>query len=382
MKLLFGSLLIFTVLFISSCGSSYKAVAFKKMRTPLNPLAHKGVNEYTPVAHIEYAQQALLAREHYNREVQKRTKEYEEALKRYNEATIVERITQGLVKPELILPEAPFMPYIINSAELENKINIEGMQKSTGNGLMVNVYVEDFQYSKLTINDTVKKSVKDGVEQIDSIYSASAEVFQPLRLKVVAPNGESYSNQITTSRKPKKISTQNFYTRHKAENKIYELIHKEEQNLYLSNVTTVNQVLNDQFGTQLVSYTVHLFQVNSDKHDYSDLKQANILAQIGFKQLHENPNKAYENLAQAYGIWKAALKEHDSYKKARINDKVKQGLLINLLATATFTDNWTEVVEFNTLLENMKLTGATTTEFRRLKTIQNDLKKRHDAIRN
>src|SRR5690554_7518067 len=87
------------------------------------------------------------------------------------------------------------------------------MQKSTGNGLMVNVYVEDFQYSKLTINDTVKKSVKDGVEQIDSIYSASAEVFQPLRLKVVAPNGESYSNQITTSRKPKKISTQNFYTR-------------------------------------------------------------------------------------------------------------------------------------------------------------------------
>src|SRR5690554_7815001 len=103
------------------------------------------------------------------------------------------------------------------------------MQKSTGNGLMVNVYVEDFQYSKLTINDTVKKSVKDGVEQIDSIYSAAAEVFQPLRLKVVAPNGESYSNQITTSRKPKKISTQNFYTRHNAENKIYELRSEERR---------------------------------------------------------------------------------------------------------------------------------------------------------
>src|SRR5690554_8220376 len=103
------------------------------------------------------------------------------------------------------------MPYIINSAELENKINIEGMQKSTGNGLMVNVYVEDFQYRKLTINDTVKKSVKDGVEQIDSIYSTSAEVFQSLRLKIVALNGEYYCNEFTKNRNPKKITTTNFY---------------------------------------------------------------------------------------------------------------------------------------------------------------------------
>ena len=381
MKLLFGTLLLLTTLLLSSCGTSYKSIEFEKMRTPLNPIAHKGLNEYKPIAHLEYAQQPLLMQEYYNREVLKRKEDYTEALRRYNNATVIERITQGLVQPELILPEAPIMPYMINKSQLENMVKIDGMNKTQGNGLAVNIYLEGFKYYKVTIKDSVRKTVKDGAQIIDTIFSSSAEVLHPLRLNVVAPNGETYSNQIVSSRVSKKLKTQNYTSRHLAENKIYELIQTEEQSLYIVNVEEVNQVLNNQFGTKLANYSANLFQIKSDKYDYSDLEEASVLAQMGFKLLHTNPNKAYEQLGQSYAIWKSALTEHQSDKKARINDKVKQGLLINLLATATYTDNWTDAMQYTIQLDNMKLNAQTSTELVRLKTIHADLKTRHDAVK-
>jgi|SRR5690554_2229180 len=379
MKLLFGSLLFLSVFFLQSCSSSYKAINFEKMRTPINPIAHKGINEYTPIAHLEYAQQPLLEQEYYNREVEKRKEDYKQAVERYNNATIVERITQGLVKPELVLPEAPIIPYMINKSQVENMIKIEGMQKSNGNGLLVNFYFEGFNYSQVNVKDSLRKSVKDGVQSIDTVYSSSAEVRHPLRINVVAPNGESYGNQIATSREYKRLKTQNYASRNSAENKIYELIQKEEQSIYLKSIEEINLVLNNQFGTKLMSYTANLYQIKSDKHDYTDLEEASLLAQKGFKLLHANPNQAYEHLSQSYVIWKAALNEHQPDKKARINDKVKVGLLINLLTTAIYTDNWTDAIEYNIVLDNMKLGAQAATELMRLKTIQSDLKKRHDA---
>jgi|SRR5690554_5985514 len=381
MKLLIGTLLILVSIFISGCGSSYKLVSFEKMRTPLNPIAHKGVNEYTAIAHLEYAQQPLLEQQYYNNEVQKRTEDYKLALKRFNEATVIERITQGLVMPELILPNPPIMPYMVNKSELERKIVIDGMQRSQGNGLLVNVYLEGFTYRKVVINDTVKKTVKDGVQKIDSIYSSSAEVVHPLRLKVVAPNGESFSDPIASSRNYKTLKTQNYGSRYQAENKIYELIYKEEQSIFNEHIVEVNQILNSQFGTKVMNYTVNLFQIKSDNHDYSDLEEADILAQTGFLQLHSNPNKAYENLSKSYAIWNSALNEHQSDKKARINDKVRQGLLINLFATSIYTDNWADAMKYSVLLDNTKLNSQTNGEFIRLKNIHNDLKKRYDAVR-
>ena len=382
MKLILGTSLLFVFLLLSSCSSSYKMINFEKMRTPLNPIAHKGVNEYTPIAHLEYAQQALLEEEYYNREVEKRKEDYKQALERYNNATVIERITRGLVPPELILPVAPILPYMINKSQVEAMVKIDGMQKSQGNGLLVNVYFEGFKYTEVQVKDSIKKTVKEGVQYIDTVYSSSAKVRHPLRLKVVAPNGESFSNQIDISREFKLLRTQNFASRYAAENKIYELIQKEEQNLHVKSIEEINRILNDQFGTKLVSYSANIFQVKSDKYDYSDLDEASLLAQKGFKLLQPDPNKAYEHLNQAYGIWKSALNEHQSDKKARINDKVKQGILINLLTTAIYTDNWTDALEYTILLDNMKLGAQASEEFKRLKTIQNDLKKRHDATKN
>ncbi|PKR82128.1 hypothetical protein CW751_01970 [Brumimicrobium salinarum] len=382
MKLFFGITLIILLSLLYGCGPSYKAIQFEKMRTPINPIAHKGVNEYTPVAHLEYAQQPLREQEYYVQEVKKRKQEYQQALDRYNNASIVERVTQGLVEPTLILPEAPVIPYMINTAEFESRIKIDGMKRSEGNGLKVNIYFEGFQYDNIRLEDTIKTRNKNGVQVTDSIFSASTRVRHPLRIKVVAPNGESYRNNIPASRSYKQLQTQKFTSRYKAENKLYEMIQNEEQNLYKTHATDINGTLNSQFGTQLMQYTVNLYQKETDKnHNYSDLEEANILAQIGFKELHNNPNKAYENLTQAYGIWKSALSEHESYKKARINDKVRQGILINLLATATYTDNWEDAMKYSTLLDNSKLTAQTTTEFQRLKKIHRDLKSRYDALR-
>lgn len=380
MKLLFYVIILSAAFLLPGCGVSYKTVDFEKMRTPLNPIAHKGVNEYTPIAHLEYAKQFFLAQDNYAQEVQTRKDEYMLALKRYNDATIVQRVTQGLVQPELHIPDAPVEPYMINKSQFESLIKIEGMQKSNGHGLLVNVYLEGFKYTDVIVKDSVVKSVKEGLHYMDTVYSSSAEVSHPIRLKVVAPNGESFENEIASSREKKKLKTQNYANRYSAENKMYELIQKEEQSLHTKSVEEVNQVLNDQFGTQVMKYTANLYQMKSDKHDYSDLHEASILAQKGFKLLHDNPNQAYEHLSQAYGIYKVALSEHQSDKKARINDKVKQGVLINLLTIAIYTDNWTDALEYTITLDNMKPGAQVAMELTRLKTLQNDLKKRHDAI--
>lgn len=381
MKLFTPTLLLLTTVLLSACGSNYKLVSFEKMRTPLNPIAHKGINEYTPVVHLEYAEQPLREQEAYNREVQRRTESYKSAMIRYENTNAIERVTQGLVQPELILPDPPVIPYMMNKHELESKIVIDGMQRSQGNGLIVNLYLEGFSYRKVTISDTVKKSVTDGVQKIDSVFSATAEVAHPVRLSVVAPNGDTFNDPVLTSRNYKNLKSQNYASRHQAENKIYELIQNQEKTIVYDHIQTVNQLLNSQFGTKLMPYTVNLYQFQSDKHDYSDLESANVTAQIGFKQLHENPNKAYENLAQAYGIWQSALNGHSSHKKARINDEIKQGLLINLYATAIYTDNWNDAMKYAVLLENTKLKGPSNREFFRLKSIHDDLKKRYDVIR-
>ncbi|MEX2484373.1 MAG: hypothetical protein WED10_07435 [Brumimicrobium sp.] len=140
----FFTLLGLSALFIfTGCGTKYQTVSFEKKRTPLNPIAHKGVVNYNPNVVLSYAENALIEKEEYEAEVEKIKTQYEKAVEKYNNANPAERITQGLTQPQLVLPPQPELPYIYNEKDLSSRIKIEGMERGTQNALDINVFFRD-----------------------------------------------------------------------------------------------------------------------------------------------------------------------------------------------------------------------------------------------
>jgi len=382
MKLLKPFLYVLIIAVSASCGVKFNTISFNKKRTPLNRIAHNGIVNYHPIIHIKYAKEPLREQEEYQREVGKRKKEYKTAMRRFNNATIAERISQGLTKPQLIFPvKPPEPPYLYNQTTIANKIKIQGMKEGATNALEINVYLNGFDKKGVDVVKSTRKKEKNGVEVVDTVYNGQAKVRHDLSLLVKAPNGEKYSNELQETKQYQSIKTVAKTSKDEVERDLEDEIESKEKSIVYDNINIVNRVLNSQFGTQIVKYTVKLFTIDSDKdHDYSDLRKANIDAQVGFKLLNSEPNKAYKKLGSSFQTWKTALAEYSDYKDARINDKVKQGLLINLFATSIYTDNWSGAIQYMTELENMKLKASTNAELARLKGIYNDLKKRYEVL--
>ncbi len=366
---------------ITSCGVEYQAISFDKKRTPLNPIAHKGVVNYNTSVVLSYAEAARQAQKEYETTVARNTQQYQTALDKYNNATVAERILQGLTKPELILPPQPETPYLHNEAQLAQQLKIDGMTRGTQNALEVTAFYLGYEVQNPKVEKTTKKRKKDGVEYVDTVFVGQANVKNPVRLHVAAAGSQEYNQMVSETNGFRTIKTTTFPDSTSAQLKLNAQINQTEQTLPQGHIAHINKLLNSQFGTKDVNYSVKLFKYKTNKnHNYSDLDNAVIQAQMGFKLLNAEPNKAYEKLANAHGIWTSALGEHDSYKKARINDEVKQGILVNLYALSIFTDDWDGALNYMTQLDNMKLKSAYAAEFNRLRGIYNDLKKRYDAL--
>jgi hypothetical protein len=365
---------------LGSCGVKYQSINFSKNRTPLNPIAHNGVVNYTATVVLDYQAEAQALLNKYENTLANNQQQYQQALQRYNSATPNERILQGLTKPRLILPEKPAIPYLHNTQTLAQKINIVGMNKSNQNALNITVHYQGFDANSLNIKKQTKKRKKDDVEYVDTFYVGSANVKNPVRIEAKAPQGQTYNAVVQKTNGYTKVKTSSLSDSLLALNQLKEKINETEIALPERQIPYINELLNSQFGTKDVGYAVKLFKYDSKKHDYSDLNEAIVQAQMGFSQLNTKPNEAFEKLTLAYSIWNKALGEYRPDKKARINDKVKQGVLLNLFALAIFTDNWEGSLSYMTQLSNMKLKSGYATEFNRLKQLHNDLKKRFDVM--
>ena len=365
---------------LGSCGVKHQSINFSKKRTPLNPIAHNGVVNYTATVVLDYQAEAQALLNKYENTLANNQQQYQQALQRYNSTTPNERILQGLTKPRLILPEKPAIPYLHNTQTLAQKINIVGMNKGNQNALNITVHYQGFDANSLNIKKQTKKRKKDDVEYIDTFYVGSANVKNPVRIEAKAPQGQTYNTVVQQTNGYTKVKTSSLSDSLLALNQLKEKINETEIALPERQIPYINELLNSQFGTKDVGYAVKLFKYDSKKHDYSDLNEAIVQAQMGFSQLNTKPNEAFEKLTLAYSIWNKALGEYRPDKKARINDKVKQGVLLNLFALAIFTDNWEGSLSYMTQLSNMKLKSGYAAEFNRLKQLHNDLKKRFDVM--
>jgi hypothetical protein len=376
----FRNILFIAVFVTSSCGVKYQSINFSKKRTPLNPIAHNGVINYTTRVILDYEAEAQARIDQYESTLASNRQQYQQALQRYNNATPNERILQGLTEPRLIIPEKPDSPYLHNTATIAQQIKIAGMNKIDQNALNITVYYQGFEANAFNVQKQTKKRKKDDVEYVDTVYVGSANVKNPVRIEAKAPQGQTYNAVVQQTNQHVKIKTSSFSDSLIASQQLKAKINETEISLPEHQIPYVNELLNSQFGTKDVQYFVKLFKYESNKHNYTDLNNAIIQAQMGYSQLNTKPNEAFEKLTVAYSIWNKALGEYKPDKKARINDKVKQGVLLNLFALAIFTDNWEGSLNYMIQLDNMKLKSAYATEFNRLKPLYNDLKKRYDVL--
>ena len=381
MKNIYVLLPVLVILIFGSCKTVTNSVSFVNKRTPLNPIAHRGVTHYQVVAELMYAQaveQELIA---YQNEVARRQDEYRKAMEEYNSKTAAERIVLNIQKPELVLPDRPFVPFMYDERDLASRVSIAGMERGDVNPLHIRLEYMGFEEQAPKLNTTTKKRKKDDVEYIDTNYHYTVGVRHPLIIRASAPNGEKYEVSVAAANRWKTLKGKSFSDSARAFNSMIDAIEEEEKKIAFANTNEANKILNSQFGTKDVNYTVRLYTFKSSrKHDYSDLDNALNIAQYGLSVLNQDRNDGVDNINQAFIIWREATKEY-GVRRGRIDDKVMKGILKNLIVAATFTENWEEGLRYIIQLENMKLKGSDRSELRGLKIRFNDLKSRYDALK-
>jgi hypothetical protein len=370
-------------LLFAQCGTKVQTVVFEYQRTPLNPIAyHQGITHFNVALESTLSQQYLTQLENYEEEVARLTRQHEELMNQYRQTSQAERVVRQSPEPTLVLPNPPKVPHTPNYQALANSINIAGMQRGEQNALFIKLTFTGFETNNHEFKRTTRKSKETG--QVDSLLVSEIGVRNPVYLFIespvdlsvlyqdVAPN----TNRYTTIKGTASVDSLTTYSSMVAN------MDKEEVAIFEKNTRLINELLNSEFGTQYITGRGALHIQESDKnHDYSDLMQANSLAQTGLLQLKNNRNAAFASMNQALGIWIEAMKSYNTSKRSRINPDVMKGILKNAILICTFTDNWEFGETYINQLRAMKLNSKDRSHLNALVNQFNDLKQRYDALK-
>jgi len=366
---------------LMSCKTISTNIQFENKRTPLNPIAHKGVDQFNPSVQLTYREYVEEQKFKHQQKVDQIKMQYQAEQEDYKSKTVEERAALGLVPPKLKLPEEPQLPVLYDVEALANKIDIEGMERGNNNALTVVVFFEPIEYGQPTLKESSRKRTKDEVEYVDTFYRYTIPIKQPVSIYAASPLGQEYNEFIPSTlswkevRGPKKRDSITAY------NEMITALEQREQTLGNELIQEANKDLNSQFGTVKMQYSVTLYSRKPNKkHSYTDLDQAKVFAEKGLKLLLKDKNKGIEEINQAYVIWTKALSEHQPNGKGRITHKVKRSILKNLIVASIFTENWAGVEQFIQEMEQMKLSGGDKRELGYLKSKYQDLKARYDAL--
>jgi hypothetical protein len=381
MKLLKQTLYIIPFALFISCKTISTNIQFENKRTPLNPIAHKGVDQFNPSVQLTYREYVEEQKLQYQQNVDQINMQYQADLEDYKSKTVEERAALGLTPPKLKLPEEPQLPVLYDEEALANKIDIQGMDRGNNNALTVVVFYEPIEYGQPTLNESTRKRKKNEEEFVDTLYRYTIPIKQPVSIYAASPLGEEYNEFVPTTLDWKKVRGPKKRDSITAYNEMITALEEREQKLGDELIQDVNTELNSQFGTVKIQYSVTLYSRKpSKKFTYTDLDQAKVYAEKGLQLLLKEKNKGIEEINRAYMIWTRALSEHQPNGKGRITHKVKRAILKNLIVASIFTENWAGAEQFIQAMEQMKLSGGDKRELGYLKSKYQDLKARYDAL--
>lgn len=365
---------------IVSCRTIEKTVVFDNKRTPINPIAHKGFNYYQLFLDHRYNEAYQEELSEYQKEVERLTTEYNEAMAEYNSYNPIERKLKQIKQPALVLPDEPKKPHQIDDKSFLENIIIEGMDKGEKNALQIHLKLNGYEWKNPSKNvHTKKKKNEEGeVEKVDTTYSFSANVRHPVEAHITTPDGESTEMAVDRTFSWSKLTGEKAKDTSQAYSNLLNSIEVGERQIPNNMSKHVNQFLNSELGTVDVRYQVTLYSFKSNnRKDYSDLDQALFHAEEGLRSLNTDRNKGIEKLNKAIVMWEQAANEYRQNLGKRIDEKEMKALLLNLLTAATFTQNWEAGNDYILEMQSLKLKRSDKAKLNRIRTTYNDLKKRY-----
>lgn len=370
------------LLFISviiSCRTIEKTVVFDNKRTPINPIAHKGYNYYQLFLDHRYNEAYQDELSEYQKEVERLTTEYNEAMAKYNSYNVVERKLRQIKHPALVLPDEPKKPHQIDDKTFLENIIIEGMSKGERNALQIHIKLNGYEWKNPRKNVHTKKMKDEGEEEkVDTTYSFTASVRHPVETHISTPEGESVELAVDRTFSWSNFTGEKAKDTSKAYSNLLNSIEAGERQIPNNMSKHVNQFLNSELGTVDVRYKVTLYSFKSNnRKDYSDLDQALFHAEEGLRALNTDRNKGIESLNKAIVMWEQAANEYRQNLGKRIDEKEMKALLLNLLTAATFTQNWEAGNDYILEMQSLKLKRSERANFNRIRTTYKDLKERY-----
>lgn len=241
--------------------------------------------------------------------------------------------------PNVTSISTPILTAEMSENVINSNVNIGGMTKGF-EGVTITLQPQGFQSAKI-----IEK--KTGVGATTK-YEYSASYMMPIKVTVEVPGqGIIFNELMNTSVQNKAINSyasKYEYEYWKTDN--YLTYWDNAQKTALTDaLLTVNNKLNDMYGTYLVTRTTEAYTVKKyQSYEYNDLIEAFTQAKQGYDKLFINVNKAeaIPFLRNAISIWEKALAEHTGAKKERVTEKVYSLLCVNLAEAYLWLDEFSQ----------------------------------------
>jgi hypothetical protein len=350
----------------SSFGQKIKEEKISYSYNRLPSVTTGGVKNYEVVAEAgyetknkqllsDYREQVKAANDKYNKElsvyaslVKSANESYDKALAEYNKKTVGKKIVeqsllasgkpqrQVITKPYLERIEQPKLQSSYDySTILSTYVKLDGYQLNPSNALKVVVLFYGFDHTQPRSIGEEKTNVNsaDGRTSTykSTVYHTEFSYRHPMAVKVYDPKGKEI-----LSVTPPELNSYKIYKSGNSDRKLESnnelLIKQNEEYVLQSNLTFINNLLNDKYGYSSVKRDAVLNYIKNGDNTYADLTTAFNEASSGLLMLQQDGPSAIIKLKKANEIWNKALAESDlNNKKARINKDITMATFFNLL---------------------------------------------------
>lgn len=394
----FASIATFFVLFATAVFAQKvedQPVQFNYIQLPETPLdakvtGYQGIivqNHEQRVAEMQAAteqerqqadydyQQALAAWETAKAEVDR---QYEEEMAAYNAKSAGNKIleqaflneTKPVKKPYPMMPrkrmvEEPYYPKVYSSSSLATYASVEGMNKNTGNDVIITILMDGFEIGGVEdrMNVSERKN-KDG--SVTKVYTYWKDVSfkHGMAVRVESPvNGiimDEYINEFSNfaTRATTQYNNKGDLDRYWMANQ-NSFLNQLDDEVTMAHLKFIKEMLDNRYGFLTMTRNTEIRTVKQKKFDYSDVQTAYETALAGYNSIQSgglDKTEAKGQLAKACEAWETVVAEYDpNVKKARIDEKIEMAMRLNLMEAYIFLDEYEKAkMHYNKIMANGK----------------------------
>jgi hypothetical protein len=274
---------------------------------------------------------------------------YNAEMEEYKKKSLGEKVVENKILGENNKPvkQIPPTPYLRSVAEpvlqtsydypvvAKTYLQLGGFENRPSADINIKVVIHGFDYTQprqMSLQKNIT-SVSNGNSSTRPVnyYYTEFSYRHPMSVEVTLADGKVIYNAT-----PQELNVYTIYKSNESEtpapiNKEL-LIKTNEEKIFQSGLTFINNLINDKIGFHPVKRNATLFYVKTREDTYQDLLTAFNEATSGLKLMTIDEVTAKEKLEKAARLWNTALAESDlNDKKTRINKDVTVMLLLNLL---------------------------------------------------